>query len=70
MHSEYGNVNCSNTIVSLVGLNLTRFTWEEPIVNVDFYEIILLKSDTIMRNENVTAPKTNLDVLNLDYNQK
>ena len=66
----YGNVICSNVNVSLVGLNLTRFTWHSPNVKVNYYRIKLTKMNEEKIILNTTVNETNLDVFNLEFNQR
>ena len=56
-------------VLSLVGLNLTRFYWDMPNVKVDYFNIFLFKNDTYVFNASrVAGVARTLDVFNLEFN--
>ena len=71
---EYSNVDCSDSYLKLVGVNLTRFYWKESQYLVDSFRVYITKSDDYNHTYNVyntTVPNSNysVDILNLDSKQ-
>ena len=67
-------MDCSDSYLKLVGVNLTRFYWKESQYLVDSFRVYITKSDDYNHTYNVyntTVPNSNysVDILNLDFKQ-